>query len=397
MGQTRRENEKQGEKMAAYTYDSLKSKYKEFLLPMVNISVGGKEIGSSKTGLLISGIEVELSSGYEASAATFHIYNCMDAGTGEFIFDDLKQYISLGSAVGIEFGYGGVMTEVFKGLIVQVQFICEEEDIPNIEVFAMDAKGMMMSNSYARQMKADCYSDAVKEIFSKAAYQKLQSEGIITSLDIQDTPDKKSEKKQKAVSETIEMVSESDYEFTVKAAKRFHYEFFVENGKVCFRKAKQVSGCLMELGLLAGILSYQVSYDIRGLVQKIEARGMDSGKGELISASQKFGGKISMGNKAKALLSKTEKVYIDSTITSKEQAASRVESLMDKMSYQFGSLECECIGLPELKPGQFVDITGFGGPVDNRFYITSVRHILNEEGGYKTKLSGKAAAIEKTS
>lgn len=381
--------------MAVYNFDSLKSKYRDFLLPMVNIKVNGKEIG--KAGLFISGIEVELSSGFEASAAAFHIYNCIDQGTGEFRLDSFKQYLYLGSSVSIELGYGGAVTEVFKGLIVQVQFSCEAEDTPNIEVMAMDAKGIMMSNSYARQMKADCYSEAVKEIFSKPAYQKLQSEGILTKLDIKETPDKKSgNHKKSASSETIEMVSESDYEFIVKAAKKFNFEFFVDNGVLCFRKAKQVSDCLIELGIKAGVLSYQACYDIRGLVQKIEARGMNAGKGELISASQKFNQKISLGNKAKALLSKTEKVYIDATITSKEQAESRVESLMDRMSYQFGTLECECIGLPELKPGQFVDLKGFGSPVDNRFYITNVRHLLDEESGYRTRITGKAAAIEKS-
>ena len=42
-----------------------------------------------------------------------------------------------------------------------------------------------------------------------------------------------------ATDKTVEMVAESDYEFVVKAAKKYNYEFFVSGGNVYFRKAKE--------------------------------------------------------------------------------------------------------------------------------------------------------------
>ena len=65
-----------------------------------------------------------------------------------------------------------------------------------------------------------------------------------------------------------------------------------------------------------------------------------------------------------------------------------------EIAYRFGSLECEAVGLPELKPGHFVEIAGLGGGCDNRFYITNARHVLTDEEGYKTFLTGKAASLK---
>jgi hypothetical protein len=100
-----------------------------------------------------------------------------------------------------------------------------------------------------------------------------------------------------------------------------------------------------------------------------------------------------MGNKAKKLIKKSEKIYVDPTITSKEEAQYRVESLMEEMSYRFGTLECNCIGLPELLPGRFVKLDAIGYPPENKFYLVNVKHRFSEERGFETFLVGKAASI----
>jgi hypothetical protein len=66
---------------------------------------------------------------------------------------------------------------------------------------------------------------------------------------------------------------------------------------------------------------------------------------------------------------------------------------MDTMSYRFGTIDCTCVGIPELEPGRFIEITGLGSPAANKFYVTDVTHTFNE-AGYQTKLQGKAAKIE---
>lgn len=380
--------------MAAFNYQTLKKKYENFAHPILHIELNGKDFSKNKEKLQISDIEVEMTSGFEAALATFVIYNCYNRESCEFRFDVLKKYICMGSCVVISMGYGTSVREIFRGFISRVNFIFRQDEIPGVEITAMDVKGIMMAGNYARQLKATCFSDAVKEILNKTAYVRLQSNDVITKVEISDTPDKRpTGGEEKASDQTIEMVCESDYEFVVKAAKKFNYEFFSIGGVVYFRKAKQNRELLLEASPGEGLRSYEISYDFIGIVEQIEVRGMDIGKSKMISASQKMKNKLSLGNKARPLIKKSQKIYIDPTITSKEEASYRADYLAEDISYRLGTLEAEFIGIPELTPGRFLKVTGLGNAVSNTFYLVTVRHVMDDRG-YLTKVTGKAASME---
>lgn len=383
--------------MAAYDYQGLKKKYEDFAHPILHIQINGKDFSRNKSGLQISDVEVEMTSGFEASIATFWIYNCYDRITCEFAFDDLKKYICMGSCVVISMGYGVCVREIFRGFISRVNFVFRQEEIPGVEITAMDVKGIMMSGNYSRQLRASSFSEAVKEILDKTAYVRLQSNEIITKLEITDTPDHEQAAGagggEKASDRTIEMVCESDYEFVVKAAKKYNYEFFSIGGTVYFRRAKNNTELLMEASPGDGLQSYEIGYDFTGLVQRVEVRGMDVGKSKLISASRKLNNKLSQGNKAAPLIKNSQKVYLDPTVTSKEEADYRAGYLAEDISYRLGTMEAQFIGLPELTPGRFMKIKGLGTAVSNTFYLVTVRHIMDDRG-YITKVTGKAASME---
>jgi phage protein D len=211
---------------------------------------------------------------------------------------------------------------------------------------------------------------------------------------VTDTPDKDGTGENKVTSYTVEMVSESDYEFIVKAAKRFNYEFYIDTGNIYFRKSKQTDEeCLLEIGMDMGVKDYDITYDMTGLVKSVEVRGMDTAKAAMVSAVSTVSNKISTGNKAKSLIGQSTRVVIDANAISKEQAQYRADSLMKDISYRFGTLECTCIGIPELRPGHFIRITGLGEPCDNMFYIMSAKHTMTDEGGYNTHITAVAAAL----
>jgi len=385
--------------MATHTFSNLKRKYDSFENPFIVLTINGKDMAKNKYGFVVSDIEVELTSGFEASIATFAIYNTFNMDNACFRIKDAKSYIMLGSSVEIAFGYGKNAQTVFCGFISRVNFVYEEGEVPGIRITAMDVKGVMMANNYSKQLTATSYGAAVREILHKSAYMSMSNSKIIKNIMVSDTPDKtmRNAADGKASDRTIEMVAESDYEFVVKAAKKYNYEFFTECGNVYFRKAKSNAETIMEMGPADGLRAFDVEYDVTGLVETITTRATDVSKARLIESKQKFSNKISIGNKAKKLIKKSQKVYLDATITSKEEADLRVQSLMEEMSYRFGTLECECIGMPELMPGKFIVLKALGTPPENRFYIVRVVHKLSEDRGFETKIYGKASAIENVS
>lgn len=383
-----------GKNIFSYQYQALKKEYEDFETPVVIIKINQKDISDNKNGLSIADIEVDLTSGYEASMAVFSIYNCFDKKNVCFQTEALKKYIYLGSSVSISMGYSEIAKIIFRGFITKINFIYENGEMPYVQVTSLDVKGIMMSGCYAKQMKASCYSEAVREIFEKTVYTRMQNQEIFTDLSIARTPDHEDAQGENSESDrTIEMVNESDYEFVVRAAKKFNFEFYVESGKVIFRKAKSINTALMELKLDESLKAFNIEYDITGLSDTIYVRGMDTGKMKLINAKSRHDHKISQGNKAKQLLKNSERLYIDPTVRSQQDADYRVEYLLEDMSFRFGTLLCDCVGLPELRPGNFVQISGIGEPAENCFYITEVKHIIDEEGIYISKVTAKAASV----
>lgn len=385
--------------MATYEFESLQKKYDSFQHPVAIIKINDVSLADQKKGYPVSDIQLDLTSGFEASMAEFSIYDVYDSALGKFDLPSGKVKILLGSKVEVYLGYSGTARLAFVGVITRINYLFEKGEIPCIRVTAMDVKGVMMAGNYSTQLKAKNYSDAVKEILDKTAYEKLgmQGSGVISGIHIDMTPDKQraSTSANTGVSDrTIEMVAESDYEFVVKAAKKNNFEFFTECGEVYFRKAKSDTSVIMTIGPETGMHCFDVSYDLTGLVEKVIVRGMDVSKAKVITSQQKVSNKISNGNKAKPLLKNSQKVYIDSTISSKEEAEDRVASLVESMSYRYGTLECELLGIPELQPGHFIELDGLGDQLKNKFYIQRIRHILSKDGNYDTKITAISASIE---
>ena len=399
--------------MASYEFEDLKKTYDGLDDPFVVIKIDGKNVGDSDKGFPISDLYVDLTSGYEASIAEFSIYTAYDKDTASFENSStLQKYTKLGARVEVSAGYANSGKTIFIGAIMRVSYHHGLDEIPCIRVTAMDVKGIMMASTYSRQLKATSYSGAVQEILEKSVYTSMQSSGIIESIRVTDTPDKSGSglgsmtgddagsmggvsglsSDNKDTDRTIEMVAESDYEFIVKAAKRYNYEFFTECGTVYFRRAKADTGTRIVITPLMGMYSFDISHDITGLVNKVTVRATDAAKAQVIEASSK--NQNSLPSKAKTLIKGNEKFYVDASVTSKEEAEHRAKSLMETVSYRFASLECEIQGLPEYLPGYFVELSGLGDGIDNKFYINRAVHRMTPEGKYVVRLEGKAAGIK---
>lgn len=374
------------------TYDALKKTYMEFASPQAAIFFGGDAF--KNTGeFVIDDISVEVTSDFEASIASFRIYNIYDQSAASFRYSEIKQQVCIGNVVDIVLGYLGVGKTVFHGFVAGLDFHFDNIGLPYLEVTGMDIKGVMMASSYAQQISATSYSAAVEKIFARSVYSSLMKD---MNLQVTATPDAGGATGGltgggAASASTIEMVSESDYEFVVKAAKRFNYEFFADKQTVYFRPAKADTAPQAELSAGAGILEFSIGYSVSGLVGEIETRSVDAGTGKLVTASKKLAQDAGIESKARALVNKAQKVYIDASIQSQQDADARVNSLYEQMSYRLGSFEATCVGIPDLSPGRFLNVKGMGAPADNSFYITTVMHQFSSDSGYRTRLIGKTA------
>ena len=243
------------------TYEGLQEKYMDFSHPRAIVLLGDKVFDSVGKGMVVDDIHVELTAGYEASIASFRLYDSYEPKTGKFKFDKVSRQIMMGNTVAIEIGYLDCVETVFKGYISGVSFGYEPGSLPYIEITAMDIKGVMMGGTYATALKATTYSAAVLEVLQRTNPDTTERP------DVSDTPDAQQAKTSgggaRSSPITVEMVNESDYEFVVRAAKRYNYEFFVDRGKVIFRPAKNDPSILMKMGSRTGLRSFHIEYSDR--------------------------------------------------------------------------------------------------------------------------------------
>jgi hypothetical protein len=301
----------------------------------------------------------------------------------------------MGTGIRIYMGHGSSMTEVFVGFISGVDFVYNvyDEDSNGIRITALDVKGIMMANNSSKRLKANYYSDAVKEILDQTPYQTLKNNNGIVSITISDTPDKPPGGAGGTnVDNRLEMVAESDYEFVVKAARKFNFEFFSIGGNIVFRKAKANTQELGQIVPHHSIISYDIGYDITGVVGEVKVRTLDIGKASKIEVKKKNSNKFSLGSKAKALIKNQSYVYIDSAIESQQDAENRANYILEETSYRLGTLTMTLKGIPEFVPGRFIVLKDFGDGASNKFYLTDVIH---EFDGYRytTSIIGKASTL----
>ncbi|MCR5748240.1 MAG: hypothetical protein K6G03_11080 [Lachnospiraceae bacterium] len=406
--------------MAEYKFSDLKAKYEGFREPKIRVYIGGNVLGKD-TGLGIISAEVEQTSGFEASIATVVLGGAYKGDSHSFDIKKTKQFMYMGSTIIILMGYAESVREVFRGFIARVHFIIPGDgthQVPSIELTCMDVKGLMMANRHSKRLKSQYYSDAVKEVLQANPFmsQKDSKGKDFIKLVISNTPDKPEGAgggaggaaggmggaggaggaggQKETTDKRVEMVEESDYEFVVKAAKKYNFDFFAICESVYFIEAKKNADPVIELKPNMGLANIDVGYDLSGIVKSVEVRNIDMDQGKYIGGKKKSTTKISLGNVAKPLVEKQSMVYIDPTTDSKNEAGYRAAYLMDTIDYRLGNISAEFVGIPELTAGRFVTISSFGTPLDNNYYLTSVRHIL-DDGLYKTVFEGCTNTIGK--
>lgn len=355
------------------SFRALKSKYKNFSAPSVEVTVGSEKLSEKKAD--IQELEVELTSGFEASGCVFYVdgaYQVKDTSFSKKIADKLQ----IGESVKIKLGYLS-REEVFRGYISQVEYLHGmEEDDYRIRVECMDAKGLLMKNrrmEFFSQKSADA---VVKAILGETPVSSYLSGKEIDACKEEEVP--------------LRSHMMTDYEVIVEQAEKQGYEFFILQGKAYFRKRQKVTSPLITLGPSQGVLRGSFSMNAQPLVKKIEIRSIDGESGKQIKGEAAISG--SFGKQSRKLLGDSRQVFYEAGVRDAAEAKARAQSRMDRLCGEFGQLECECVGIPELVPGRFIEIRGLSAQADRKYYVTYVRHVL-DEGNYRTYIRAGVSSL----
>ena len=73
-------------------------------------------------------------------------------------------------------------------------------------------------------------------------------------------------------------------------------------------------------------------------------------------------------------------VVVDAPVASQEEAEELAEALLAERAYKFLTATGKAIGLPDLRPGDNVEIDGVGGRFSGIYHVERTTHVLNASG-----------------
>lgn len=204
----------------------------------------------------------------------------------------------------------------------------------------------------------------------------------------------------------------SNLEFLLELAKRNNCELLVEGKRLIFRKAgdKKQQRYTLVYGrphktiereqYILPLLRFAPSRDTRDQVTAVIVRGYDSQtKKEIVGRAgpgdergkheaQQSGAHVLHEQLHRA----RELVYVSDTISTQEEADREARALYNQHAWKFLTGSGATLGLPDLRPGQELEILGLGERFSGDYYVTQAKHALTERG-YLTTFevrSGKA-------
>ncbi|MFI3176692.1 MAG: hypothetical protein R3Y67_04255 [Eubacteriales bacterium] len=341
----------------------LETKYEKFAAPTVEVEVASTKLVSS-TQLIIKDVEVELTSGYEASGATFTVVNAYEQKNSDFSSDINK--VQLGESVSISLGY--ITTEeVFSGYVSRIDYqIARTGDVSAVRVECMDAKGMLMKNRRLEMFEKKTPGSLIKQI--------LGEKPVADYLDGMDI----TEGNEEEIALRASMLT--DYEIIVEQAKKHGYEFFIIQGKAHYAKRESVSSSIMTLTPMDLLYSARLILDSQKLVKTVEVRSIDGNSGELVTGEGTISGTFSSSSSGNKMLGTSKQVFYEAGVVDNAEAVARATARVEAMAATFGEIECECVGIPEIGPARFIELDRVSEVMNKKYYITYVKHTIGENG-----------------
>ncbi|NOU69189.1 hypothetical protein GC096_34810 [Paenibacillus sp. LMG 31461] len=354
---------------SSFTFDDLAKKYSDFYAPYYDIKVDGTKLSDD---IALDNLRVETTIDGTADSFSFRVANAYDITKNEF------QWLStftLGKAIDIGLGYVDKFTPVFTGQITSVVVDFPEDGAPGLVVRGMDISYLMMKGTKSRSWNKKKYSEVVEEI--------AKTYGFKTNVDATTT-----------VFPALSQSQINDYHFIQNLANLVNYDFFVVGKNLYFRKPLTAMTAVMTLEMGKTLRSLMIDHNLAEQITGVTVRAWDNKELKVIEGKSASVTKLGSNSKTGKDILGSKGDFIEhmyTNVTSVEEAKSYADAILNRRAMKLVSGSGECIGIPEIRAGRYIKLSGVGKTFDQPYYITGATHIFDDEG-YTTRfqLGGNA-------
>lgn len=352
----------------------------DYYAPNYRVEVGGKELDPETKGDVLDlkvVMEIENLTSFDLN------FNNWDDKALFFKYSDTNK-LDLGQEVHIQMGYADKLVSMVRGLITSLTPRFPESGQPTISVSGQD-KLFLLKDSKPREGDTPKYTGEADWQIAQKIAERHNMQAVVT-------------REGPTHAEVIQK-NQDDAQFLMERAKRIDFDVFVrtdpESGQDTLHFVKPTDGRdsrpirSYEFVWGRSLIEFSPTLTLAGQVSKLTVRGWDPRTKQPITATADEndipagdGGGMTGPRAVRALLasgSKQERV-VDAPVTTEQEAKELAVSLLREKAYEFITGTGRVIGLPDLRPGDNIELKELGRRFSGRYYVKKVEHALGGSG-----------------
>jgi phage protein D len=350
----------------------------DYYAPDYKIEVEGQEVDpESKGDVLDLKVTMDL-----ANLTHFDLtVNNWDDKHLTFKYSDTTTF-DLGNRIHVQMGYAGRLLSMVQGLITTLTPHFPESGPPTLVIGGEDRmvklKDRKPKDGEQKKFVNMTDGDIVQIIAVRnGLVPKIQATGEVHDIVVQKNQD--------------------DATFLMERAKRIDYDCFVgtdpDSGMDALyfqsptdaRDGKSVRVYVFEWG--KSLINFSPTLSLNKQVGKVTVKGWDpatkallqytAGPADLPTSS---GGGENGPSAIQTRFKDREDVVVDQPVTSQQEAKTLAIALLRERAYSYITANGQVIGIPDLRPGDNIEVQGLGTRFSGQYYVTKVEHSLGSSG-----------------
>ena len=319
-------------------FSRLHEKYGGFRRPTFALTVDGVRLDSGP-GVSIETLECRLTARRQAGSLCL----AADLIPGSALGGTWLAAVQPGAVCSLALGYQEIHETVFSGFVYDVAWGDPlDAGVERLELVCLDVRGQLMLSACPDAGAARSLSQLARAILNQPACTRMASDVRLGRIpEDWDLP--------------FQRAGATDFAVLCAAADFLCLEFYAFGGTVYFGPARPSSETAVAFSGPNGLLELRRRRSLSG-----QDRGFGSAR---------------MGAALVRDLHQAEPA-----LRTMAQANHLAQVRMEARQRRGGGLAGRGTGLPELRPGRFVEVSGLSEPVNGTYYVQSVTHTIDETG-----------------
>ncbi len=286
----------------------------------------------------------------------------------------------LGRSVEVLAGYGEDITPLVVGEIVAVEVEYGEEDAPMLHLIGFDKLHRLQRGRRTRTFENTRDSEVAEEL----------ARSLQLSADVEDT---------EVIHPHLFQYNQSDIDFLQERARRINYEIDVVEDRLVFRRRAFDRAGVEELRYRRDMKSFSLRMSSLGQAKKVVVKGWNIadkaaivGLGEAGDERSSMDGATIGPEHVSAAFGDFDEVMVHKPVVAQSEADQIAKGIYNHMSLQFIKADGESLGNAALRAGDVVTLSAIGADYSGPYYLTSTRHVIDEDG-YRTYFNCQRNAL----